>query len=231
MPTALAVASAVIGIGGIAESRSARQGAAAGQEAAAIGGAEFLEEQGRLGQEAIAASAQEAQARLQGVPEQAIAQIQPFQQAGTQAFRSAQQRILGGETGGGISEAVANAARGVNIPGQQFSPVVQREMARQGGLLGQAIAPQVSQQLLGLGRVGLGAAGDVAGITTRGAQRVGDIQAQSGAQQASALVGQTPQIAQQLQIGGEARLLGQLSGQQADVQTIEQLARLGGRLS
>jgi hypothetical protein len=216
---------------GISEGRRAQKKAARDALRTARENAEFIQEQGRLGQQAIAESAEEAIARARGIPQAAISQIQPFQEVGTEAFLDAQRRILGGETGGGIAQSVAGAAGGALVPGQQLSPAVQAELQRQAGFIGESVAPQVSQQLLGLGGVGLGAAGDVAGITTRGAQRIGDIGAQAGAQQATALIGQVPQIAQQLQIGGEARLLGDISGQQAQTRTIEQLARLGGRLA
>jgi hypothetical protein len=220
-----------LNIYGISEGRRASKKAAEQSAAAAAANARFLQEQGRLGQQAIAGSAEEAIARAHGIPDAAIAQIRPFQEAGGQAFREAQARILGGQTDGGISDAVRMAALGANVPGQQVSPVVQAELERQAGITGAAVAPDVSRQLLGLGTQGLGATGDVAGIMTRGGERIGDIMAQSGAQQASALIGQVPQIAQQIQAGGEARLLGDISGARADAATFEQLARLGGRLS
>jgi hypothetical protein len=232
MAEAAAVVGAITSIAGVSSQRSAAKRAAEGQQRAAIENVQFLQEQGRAGAGLIGESAAEAAQRAALIPGAAISQIQPFQQAGTDAFQTAQQQILTGSAdAGGIGRSVAGAAGGVQIPGQAQSDVVQREMQRQAGLLGQGVAPQVQQSLLGLGRQGLAAAGDVAGITTRAGQRLGDIGAQATSQQATALIGQLPQISQQITSAGEAQLLGQLAGGQARTQTIEQLARLAGRVS
>ncbi len=186
----------------------------------------FLETQGQAGADLIAESSAQARAISEGIAGEAGAQIQPFAQGGTEAFRQAQQRILTGETGGGIAERVGGAA--FQATGD---PIVDAALQREASLIGRGTGTQVNQRLLGQGRIGLQGASDIASLEQRGAARTGGIINQAAIQRGSALLGLAPQIAQQDIQVGEARALGDVARRQSNIDIGNQLARLTGRVA
>jgi hypothetical protein len=208
----------------------AQREAAREQELAAMQNVRFLQEQGLEGQELIRQAALRGEEVAGGIPQAAITPIQPFADIGTRAFTTGQQGILQGQRSGPLADAIALAGRNIQgAPGMATGAPIESEVLRRSRLAGQSFVPGVQQQLVNLGRQGLGAAGDIAGIRARQAQTVGDIARQAGAGRASALIGQVPQISQQLQTGQEARLLSDVAGQRFETALAEQAAQLAGR--
>lgn len=231
MATAVAAIGVGVGIIGAERQEEAQKKAARGIERTAIENVRFLEEQGQLGREFIQAAAQEAGEVIDLTGQRALAPIQRFGEVGGQAFDIAQQNILGGISQSPLGQSIQRAGlQAATVPGFDLTSPVRRELTRRSRLTGESLQPAFNQQLLGIGRIGVGAAGDIAGIETRRAELAGDITRQAAAQQASALIGQVPQIAQQLQTGQEARLLSDISGQQFQTGVAEQAAQLAGRV-
>lgn len=226
MGTAVGVISTGVGMLG---QQKAGQAAAAGQVAAAEANIAFLEQSGQEG------AADIARRELEAIKasERALTGIEPIQRfadIGTQGFQTAQQRILSGDAGSPISRAVA--AGGVRAA-EALSPStgpVRRAIIRRARLGGESLEPQFNQALLGFGQqAGLGGVSDISGIQLRQAETAGDIALQSGAGQASALIGQAPQVAQAIQSGQEGRALGQAAQAQFQTGAAENIAALIGR--
>jgi hypothetical protein len=84
---------------------------------------------------------------------------------------------------------------------------------------------------LASGEQGIAALGDIGAIQRRGASRGADIVSGGGAQRASVLVGQAPQLAQLSSNAKEASLLGDVGGQRFDAAAVGELSKLAGRLA
>ena len=234
MATAAAVVGAAVGVKGSLDASKARKKAAKDAERAAISSAKQLEEAGRKGEADILRAQAEA-VRLAGLgAEEAQARIQPFVEPGQEAFRQAQQQILTGQQfTGPAAEAIRQASlRGAQAPGlAQLTGPLAAESQRQAGLAVSAAQPTFRQGLLTAAQLGVAATGDVAGIRQRGLERLADIAGATGAQRASVLVGATPGLATLAGGAQEARLLGDVAGQQFKTSTAETLAGLAGRLT
>ena len=207
------------------------QGATAGAAETAEANIAFLESQGAKGAGLITEAEQRGRQIAGGIPEAAITPIQPFADVGRQAFQTGREGILAGRTTGPLADIIAASGRRATegVRGLSTSDAISQEIARRANIAGQSFVPGVQRQLIGLGQQGLGAAGDIGAIRARQAETIGDIARQAGAARASALIGQTPQIAQQLQTGQEARILGGISQQQLGTNLAEQAALLAGR--
>jgi hypothetical protein len=224
------IISAAIALIGIDETRKANEEAAQKQEQAARNNVQFLSEAGEQGQEIIAEEAKRALEAASGAPGAAIDPLRPFADVGLDAFLAAQDRIVSGASAGGINESIVAASKGFQ-DGLEVSSAVNRELNKQAGFTGERITPQVNEALLALGGRGLAAAGDISGIETRAGQREADILTRGAAGEASALIGQTPQISSEVRTAETARLLSDVAPRQQRVQSLEQLAALAGRMS
>jgi len=225
----MGAAGAAIGIGtslfsGLESQRSGEK--LAGETEESI---EFLSKQGRLGAEDISEAAragvEASEAALGG-----IAPIQRFADVGTEAFTRGREGILSGRATSPAAKAIATggmeAARGV---GGNLSGAVLRGVERRARLAGESVQPIFERQLFQLGtRAGLPAVGDITGIKLRQAETAGDIQRQSGAQQAGALIGQAPAIGQLAGRAQEARLLGEAGMRQGITSAAQQAAQYVG---
>lgn len=235
MPTAIIGAVGVgAGLFSANEQKKAQEKAVGQQQRAAIQNVQFLQQQGRIAEEFIGEQARKAELEAQPIVGRAIAPLQQFADIGGQAFGQARRDILTGRARAQtpltqrISQAATRAV--TDQPGFDLSDPVMAALQRQAGLTGQAIQPAITQQQLGIGGIGLAAAGDIAGIRQRGAERVGDIARQAAGQRATSIIGQAPAVASQIQAGQEARILSGLPGQQFGTNVAEQVARLAGRI-
>lgn len=235
MPTAIIGAVGIgAGLFSANEQRRAQEKAASKQEQAAIQNVQFLREQGQRAQQLIGESAQRATERASQIRAAAQDPLSQIATIGGQAFGQARRDILSGRQAAPspLAQQIAQQSIGAVTarPGFNLTAPVRAELERQAGLTGQAVQAATQPSVLGLGRLGAAAAGDISGILQRQGARLGDIERQAAAQQASALVGQVPQIASQIQTGEEARILGAIPGQQFRTTAAEQLARLAGRV-
>jgi hypothetical protein len=238
MATAAAVVGAVSSVAGAASQRSAQKKAAKTAGRASIESARVLEEAGRLGEQDII-DAQRAAAERSALGAQfAEQEISPFVDPGRRAFLAAEGDILKGrQLLTDRSSAAGDAIRQAALSGAQqtaFGPLsapVAAETQRQAGLAVSGAKPAFRQALLAAGQQGIAAAADVGGIRQRGFERLADIAGATGAQRASVLTGATPQLLQLAGGAQEARLLGDVAGQQFRTSTAETLAGLAGRLT
>lgn len=200
--------------------QSAEQLEAAGREAEA----DVLREQARAA-ESIGVGAERAEAA-----------IAPFVGPGTLAFEKAQAEILGGlPISGPLAESIKSASTDFvrGRPGlfDIESPVIEGVIEQQGELAVSGVQPAFRGNLLTAAQQGISAVGDVAGIRQRGLESLADIAGATGAQRASVLIGQTPELAQLSAGAGEARLLSDVVGQRERTDIAETLAGLAGRVS
>jgi hypothetical protein len=214
------------------DNRKAQQRAASAQRRANIESAAILEKAGRASEadilEANALAIESADLAAQEAQEALL----PF--ADTQAFKQAQDQIMGGlPVSGAIADSIRQASTDFirERPEFDLSGPVGSELERQGDLAVSSATPAFNSSLLGAGQQGLAASSDIAQINQRGFQRLGDIVGSQAAQRASVLVGQTPELARLATGASEARLLGDAAGQQFQASAAESLAGLAGTIS
>lgn len=226
------IANTVVSVKGQQDQKRAQQAAAAGQAQASIESAEQLGSAGRAAEQDLLNASEAASDRIRLGQQEATDQIQPFVDPGVRAFDQFKDLTLSGEDiGGPLAESIRLASlRGSQSPIFDTSPVVQRGLERQADINVSALTPGFLASLGVAGQQGLGAVGDVASIEQRGLESLSDTASGTGAQRASVLVGQVPQLSQQATGAGEARLLEQVVGQQGKEQTLESLANLAGQL-
>jgi hypothetical protein len=217
------------GAGILSQQQGAQQ--AAGQIAgAADANIRFLEEAGVKGARDISRAAGEGTQVLLDAQGNMIAPIQRFADVGTEGFRTGREIILSGSAGSPASRAIA--AGGVRAAERLMpsSGAVRRAVLHRARMGGESFAPEMARALTQFGTSsGLGGVSDISGIELRGAQTRGDIARQAGAGVASALIGQAPNIARQIETGQEARALGQAQQAGAMREGAEQIAALLGR--
>lgn len=236
MTAAIGAVTSVIGLGtaikGQQDTKDAQQEAARKQEEAARLSAEELELAGREAEADILRQQQEAAKRVSLGTEEAAARLDPLIGPGLRGFEQARALTDGGQLTGPLADAIRLASiEGAQSPALNIgSPVTQRAIQEQGGLAVSRATPAITQNLLTAGQGGISALQDVAGIRSRGLERLADIAGATGAQRSSVLVGQAPQLQQLGSQQGQARLLGQVAGQQAQTAGIESLAGLAGEL-
>jgi len=213
------------------DAKKARQSAAAQAEGANIESASFLAEQGAKSLDDIMTGKSLAEAELINQNFDPGRVLRPFQE-GIGGLEAAKQMIATGEFSGPAAEAIERASiQATKNPALMTgSPVVQNEIQRLAGVQSSQQAPTVIQSLLSQGRQGLAALGDVQGIARRRDEAISDIKQAAGAQGASALIGQSSQLAQLAQGAQEARILGNIAGQQGRAKNIESLANLAGQV-
>ena len=232
MPTALAVVGVGLAVKGQRDAKKASQSAAEGQRQAAIQSANLLDKAGRAGEaDILRQSALAAETSSRGASE-ASAQLDPF--ADLQAIERAQEEFIGNlPVSGAIADSIRAASTDFirNKPEMfNLSPVVSREVDRQGDLSVSAASPDFRNSLLAAGQQGLAATSDQAQIKRAGLQRLADLTGSTASQRAGVLVGANPALAQLQASGNEARLLSSVAGQRANAQTAESIAGLAGQL-
>lgn len=194
--------------------------------------ASLLDSAGRAGEaDILRQSALAAETSSRGATE-AAAQLDPF--ADLQALERAQDEIIGNlPVSGAIADSIRKASTDfIRTRPEMFdlSPVVSREVDRQGDLSVSAASPDFRSSLLVAGQQGLAATSDQAQIKRAGLQRLADLTGSTASQRAGVLVGAAPQLAQLQASGNEARLLSGVAGQRANTQTAESVAGLAGQL-
>ena len=212
-----AIAAAFVGAGasvyGAVSSKKASDKAASRHRDAASQNVRFLQQQGARGATAVRLASEEAMQVSRDIPKHAIDPLRPFVDIGGQAFNLGREQVLSGGGSDPFRRAIAEGGREA-VRGSAINPYsgdVQRGVQKHTATMGQRYDPFVRQQLLGLGTgVGFGTARDIAGILGRGKERLGNIERGQKIQEASALIGQVPEISAQMQSGQEARLLGEI---------------------
>lgn len=227
MATAVAVVGTAVAAGSAINQRNQQKKAAREVEQANIQSAEQLARAGAAAEQDIARGADLALEELAGVD--AAAGLRPF--ADTGAFQALEGDILRGETSPAFADLIRNAStQPLNREGVfDLRGPIQNEVARQSNLAASAAAPALRQALLPAAQQQIAATGDIGGIDARMLERQGDIQQAQASQRASALVGANPQLAQLAAGAQEARLLGQVGGQNTAINAANQLARFAGR--
>ena len=226
-----AVVTTAVAVSSANRQKRAQENAARQQQQAAIQSAELLEKAGRLGEADIARQSAIAARTAADAIAAGTTPIQMF--ADPQAVIAAQEQIISNLP---VSGPVADKIRAGSIdfiksrPEFDFSGPLGSELERQADLSVSAATPNVTQALIGAAQQGLAGITDVSQIRQRGAQRLGQIAGSEAAQRATALIGQAPQLSQLASGAREARLLGDVAGQQARTSQLESIARLGGQL-
>ena len=226
-----AVVGTAVAVSSANRQKKAQENAARQQQQAAIESAQLLEEAGRLGEADIARQAALAAETAADAIVAGTAPIEIF--ADPQSVIAAQEQIISNLP---VSGPVADKIRAGSIdfiksrPEFDVSGPLVGELERQADLSVSAATPNVTQALTGAAQQGLAGITDVSQIKQRGAQRLGQIAGSQAAQRATALIGQAPQLAQLASGAREARLLGDVAGQQARASQLESIARLGGQL-
>lgn len=226
-----AVVATAITVKGQRDQKKAQKRAAQDQRAAAIESANILASAGREAEAEIMrqnALAAETAALASIEAQEAIA---PF--ADMTALEKATEEIIGNLP---VSGAIADSIRQSSIeavrsrPEFQMTGPIAREVERQGDLAVGAATPGFRQNLVGAAQEGLAATTDIAGIRSRGLGRLSDIAGGQAAQRASILVGQTPSLVDLSSQASEARILGDIAGQQGRARQAEAISGLAGQL-
>ena len=226
-----AVISTAATVKSISDQKKAARGASRAQEQAAIESADLLEQAGREGEADILRQSVQAARTAAEAALEAEAPIEQF--ADPQALIRAQEEIIGNLP---VSGPIADSIRQSSLEAIRSRPEfnlegpVGTEVERQADLAVGAATPQFRQALTAAGQQGLAGIVDQSQIRQRGLQRLGDIAGTQATQRASVLVGSTPQLANLAQGAGEARLLGDIAGQQFRTSAVESVAKLGGKL-
>lgn len=226
---AVAAVGTAASINSSAKAQSAAKSAINKQKGAAIESAQFLADQGRKGSNAIRDAGMTAAQTAEGISGQAIAPLQRFADIGKAGFDQYSSNIMNGGLGSlsGIAGNVAGAASGATA-GYDLSDPVQAELARKAGISGEAAGRGFMDPLGSVANMGVSTAGDIANITGRGYDRLGDIATSTAAGRSGALVGAAPLAQQALSGAGEARALSNFAGQRFNAQALESLSRLVG---
>jgi hypothetical protein len=230
-----AVTSAVVGtavaVSSARKQRKAQESAARDQEQAARASAQLLERAGRQGEADIARQAAVAAKTSADAIAAGIEPIEMF--ADPESVLAAQEQIISNlPVSGAFADSIRSASEDFirSRPEFNLTEPVGRELERQADLSVSAATPQFTQSLTSAAQQGLAGITDVSQIKQRGLERIGDIAGSQAAQRATALIGQAPQLAQLASGAQEARLLGDVAGQQARASQLESVARLGGQL-
>jgi len=236
MATGAAIVGAVIAAGSAVDQSNKQKAAAAGVQRANIENAQQLAAAGNSAQGAIQREQSRAiRASARGTA-RAADLMSPFLKPGQTAFRQASKGILSGSDiqgplAGYIKGGAMDAARSAPFADLlEGSPIVGRAIADQASIINSGFKPAFRRQQLAAAQGGLAAAGDLAGITQRGFDRIGDIVSSGTSQRASALIGQTPGLVELSSGANEAKLLGGIAGQQGNAAAVESLAGLAGTL-
>ena len=227
-----AVGSTALAIKGQRDAKKASQSAAEGQRQAAIQSADLLDKAGKAGEaDILRQSALAEETSIRGASE-ASAQLDPF--ADLQALELAQEQFIGNlPVSGAIADSIRAASTDfIRSRPEMFniSPVVDREVDRQGDLSVSAASPDFRNSLLASGQQGLAATSDQAQIKRAGLQRLADLSGNAASNRATVLVGANPALAQLQASSNEARLLSNVAGQRANAQTAESITGLAGQL-
>lgn len=228
---AAAVVSTAVAVSSSNRQKRAQENAAREQQRANLQSAQLLERAGREGEADIARQAALAAETAADAIAAGTAPIEMF--ADPQAVQAAQDQIISNlPVSGPLADSIRQASTQFiqSRPEFDLSGPVGQEVQRQGELAVSAATPQFTEALTTAGQQGLAGIVDVSQIRQRGAQRLANIAGSQATQRASALVGQAPQLAQLRSGATEARLLGEVAGQQAQTRNLESLAQLGGTL-
>ena len=227
-----AVVGAALVVKGQRDTKKANQRAADQQRQAALQSAKLLDAAGKASEADILRQSVLASETSDRGAAEASAQLDPF--ADLQAIERAQEEFIGNLP---VSGAIADSTRSAstdfirNKPEMfNLSPVVSREVDRQGDLSVSAASPDFRQSLLSAGQQGLAATSDQAQLERSRLQRLADLTGSTASQRAGVLVGAAPQLAQLQASGNEARLLSEVAGQRANTQTAESVAGLAGQI-
>lgn len=231
MGTAAAVVGAGSAIYGAKEGRDAQKDAAKDAERGAMQSAKLLEEAGRKGQQNILFGNRKASEKIASGAQSAAARLDPFAATAQDAYnRYKNMAMTGGNIGGAIGSAVQGASKGaVNSRLFDTSGVTAGAIDTNARQLESAVSPMFRDSLLSSAQSGMAATTDRANILSRGYDKLADLAGATGSQRASLMVGSNPQL-QRLSTGAEeARLLGDVAGQNFNSQMLGQLSNLAGR--
>jgi len=227
-----AVVGAALVVKGQRDTKKANQRAADQQRQAALQSAKLLDAAGKASEADILRQSVLASETSDRGAAEASAQLDPF--ADLQAIERAQEEFIGNlPVSGAIADSIRAASTDFirNKPEMfNLSPVVSREVDRQGELSVSAASPDFRQSLLSAGQQGLAATSDQAQLERSRLQRLADLTGSTASDRAGVLVGAAPQLAQLQASGTEARLLSDVAGQRANTQTAESVAGLAGQL-
>lgn len=227
-----AVVATAVAVKGQRDAKKANQRAADEQRQAAIQSANLLDEAGRAGEADILRQSALAAETSDRAAIDASAQLDPF--ADLQSIDKSMDQIIGNlPVSGAIGDSIRKASTDfIRTRPEMFnlSPVVSREVDRQGDLSVSAATPDFNNAMLAAGQQGLAATSDQAQIKRAGLQRLSDLSGSTASQRAGVLVGAAPQLASLASSAKESSLLSSVAGQRANTQTAESLAGLAGTL-
>lgn len=228
-----AITTAVVSVAATAysvnQTKKAQQSAANQQQEAAAQSADLIASAGAAGEKDILAAQQAAANEIRLGAAEAQGHIEPYAAAAPALDQAKALTMSGASVGGGIGEAIQDAALQA---GNKFpvgsSPVMQNAINDQAGLAVSAATPAITANLMNQGNLGLGALSDIAAIRQRGFNSLSDLASSSSTGRASTLVGQTPGLLQLANAGGEARMLSQIASTNAKARAGKSLAKLAG---
>lgn len=228
---AVAVVSTAVAVKGQRDAKKAQQNAANQQRAGALESARLLDAAGQAGEADIIRQNLLAREASNQAAEGAAEPLAPF--ADLTAYKQAIDDVVGGlPVGGAIADSIRNASIDFirNRPEFDLSGAVGREVDRQGDIAVSGATPVFTDSLMSAGQQGLAASSDIAQIKQRGLNRLGDIAGAEGSARANIVIGQGPQLTQLASGAQEARLLGDVAGQQFRTNATESVAGLAGQL-
>lgn len=224
-----ALAPLIAGLAGTAQSQAAQQKAAQDIADVSRQNVEFIAEMGTKGVDEITKSLQKA---LEYNPGVSAEYIQRYADIGGRAFEKASGDILAGRTESPYTDAVTQAAIS-SVQGRSefanLSPEIQNAIQTESGYVGEGAGEGMRSALLGMGREGLAAEGDISAIKMREAQTLGDLERQAGLSKSAALLGQVAPTLNQMYTGQDARLLSNVSRQNFMGDLIGQGAQFAGQ--
>lgn len=231
MPSAIVP---IIGVGasllGARKQKKAQQAAANEQRQAQIQSANILAEAGQKAEAEILKQKAETEYTSKLSEIEAIKPLEAFSDIDTYN-RAVDETISNLPVGGAIADSIRKASMDFVKSRPEFqSEFLQPEMKRQADLSVSAASPQFRDSLTAAGQQGLAAATDIARIKQGGQNRLADIAGGTASQRSSVLIGQTPTLTNLAQSANEARILGDVAGQNFKTNTIGSLANLGGQL-
>lgn len=122
----------------------------------------------------------------------------------------------------------SSALGGVNNKIYDTGGAVGSELARQGGIIASGFEPTYRDMLLSQSQHGVSAIDDYAGLGSRGASNMANLELSRGVNSASSLIGQGPALQQLSQGASEARALGGVANRNFNSNMVSSLASQAG---
>ncbi len=228
--TAVTAVSAGLAIKNARDQKKAQEKADEGIKSAQLQEAKNIRRAGLRGQADILSGARGAAANVGRGVDRALRPIEMFVEPGEEAFRQFSERTMtNSDLSGPLADAISSGAMEAVDPSVfNVSQDIQPELERQAQLRVSEATPFFNQALETAARQGVAAVGDTSQLRQRGLESLADIAGSTAAGRASVIQGQVAPFAQLQQGARNSRVLGQITGQQANSNIINAALQGGG---